>query len=93
MTVENIQTAKSLLKKLSALRATIPDDEQLYLDKLILGSGELTPPAAPSGSADIAINDVIAYQRPEQDNPALSTHKSNARKIVWNANMEKYELE
>lgn len=90
--MDSMQAAKSLLKKLSALRATIPDDEQLLLDKLILGDGEMTPPATPSGPADIAINDVIAYQSPKQDNPASPTHKSNARKIVWNADMEKYEL-
>ncbi len=80
--MENIQTAKSLLKKLSALRATIPDDEQLYLDKLIMGADEEKPAhTAPNG---------MSVDQP--DDPVSFDPITCIGKIVWNNNMEIYEL-
>jgi len=89
--VENIQTAKSLLKKLSALRATIPDDEQLYLDKLIMGADEEKPhtPTPPLKPAHTAPNGMSVDQ---PDDPVSFDPITYIGKIVWNNNMEIYEL-
>jgi len=89
MTVENIQTAKSLLKKLSALRATIPDDEQLYLDKLIMGAEGEKPHTPPLKPASTALNGMSVEQ---PDDPASFAPITCIGKIVWNNNMEIYEL-
>ncbi len=87
--MENIQTAKSLLKKLSALRATIPDDEQLYLDKLIMGADVEKPHTPPLKPANTALNEMSAQQ---PNDPASFEPITCIGKIVWNNNMEIYEL-
>ena len=87
--MENIQTAKSLLKKLSALRATIPDDEQLYLDKLIMAADEEKPHAPPLKPSHTAPNGMSV----EQPDDLVSFDSITCiGKIVWNNNMEIYEL-
>lgn len=88
--MENIQAIKSLLKKLSALRATIPDDEQFYLDKLIMGTVEASLPADPFESTNTTANKMTPYQNPEQCKPASPNPE---RRIVWNNDLEIYKLE
>ncbi|HRN68856.1 MAG TPA: hypothetical protein PK205_06425 [Promineifilum sp.] len=88
--MDNIEAVKSLLKKLSALRATIPDDEQLYLDKLIMGTVKVKLPVDPFEPTNITANKTASHQNPEQCNP---TSPNPERRIAWNNDLEIYKLE
>lgn len=88
--MDNIEAVKSLLKKLSALRATIPDDEQFYLDKLIMGTVEASLPADPFEPTNLTAHKTTPHQNPEQCNPASPNPE---RRIVWNNDLEIYKLE
>lgn len=88
--MENIQAVKSLLKKLSALRATIPDDEQLYLDKLIMGTVEVKSPVDLFEPTNLTAHKTTPHQNPEQCKPASPNPE---RRIVWNNDLEIYKLE
>lgn len=88
--MDNIEAVKSLLKKLSALRATIPDDEQLYLDELIMGTVEVKSPADPFESTSTTANKTASHQTPKQCNPASP---NSERRIIWNNDLEIYKLE
>lgn len=90
--MDNIHTAKSLLKKLSALRATIPDDEQIFLDKLIMGMRVAKLLSDLQVQEDIAAKDSTTHQSPDLDNREPVVPKSTATKITWNNRMEIYEL-
>lgn len=88
--MENIQAVKSLLKKLSALRATIPDDEQFYLDKLIMGTVEASLSADLFESTNLTAHNTTPHQDSEQCNPVSPNPE---RRIVWNNDLEIYKLE
>lgn len=89
--MEKNQPAKSVLKKLSAMRATLSDDEQIYLDQLIMGAAK--PLADPPGPEDMVENNKGARQNPDTGNQAPEDHKSTTEKITWNNSLEIYELE
>jgi len=86
------QTAKVLFKKLSALRATLSDDEQTLLDALVQGEYEVSAHGmtakAAAGRVYQDADEAAAHLRVQPAADAKVTYR-----VVYNPDDEAYDIE
>ncbi len=90
--MDDIHTAKSVLKKLSALRATLLDEEQLYLDLLVVGRRTTTVDTGPD-TAKVNVSGATGNLDEDSSEIAEFIDGADTGKIAWNSILEVYELE
>lgn len=91
--MDDIHTAKSVLKKLSALRATLLDEEQLYLDLLVVERHRTTTIDAGLDTAKAVVSGATGNRDKDSSEIAKIIDSADAGKITWNSMLEVYELE
>jgi hypothetical protein len=88
---------KRVLKKLSALRATLSDDERVILDRMVTGAAifdvethaMVTRPEA--GAPELAKQDVVAQSMATRSATRATTDKPE-NKIVFDEKQQVYKL-
>lgn len=91
--MDDIHTAKSVLKKLSALRATLLDEEQLYLDLLVVRRDRTTTVDTGPDTAKVNVSGATGNLDEDSSEIAEFIDGADTGKIAWNSMLEVYELE
>lgn len=91
--MDDIQAAKSVIKKLSALRATLLDEEQFYLDNLVMASSTREKITGNSTTDSSAADDISTQRASKSGDEGLCAGNVTPGKITWNGIKEIYELD
>jgi hypothetical protein len=87
MDVKQDQAIKRLLKKLSALRATLNNDERRLLDELVVGSADEVK------LQSMKINQKQAVKQADADEVKLQSMKINQKQAVKQADADEVKLQ
>jgi len=105
MTATRSQATKRLIKKLGALRATLPNEERKLLDSIMgveeVSANRMKPqakPAAKSSAKEVAANRMKPQAKPAAKSSAKEVAANRMKpqakfRIVFDPNSEEYQIQ